>query len=404
MDARKAAYAVLLVLLVAGIVLSPLGALSARAQTPPAFPISVSPTTASPGQQVLVQGEWSSKTEGVSLRWDSVEGRQIGSVRPEDIGREDAFAVQATIPPNASPGAHKIIAYDAGLQLLSEADITVQGSALQAAYIHGADEKTTADYLAFLSARAQLSVQAIPVGQVAGADVSPFSLIIIGPDSGNMDTWGTAEARKAIAASGIPVLALGGGGSSFFGGMRLRTGWPNGVPVNTQAVAEGEGGQELFSHPYFLADMPDGTLLFPTDQPAVAIYSPKPLPGMLRVGQVPDDPAYFNIVQEKGRYLFWGYETPPTIEGLRVYSDELMVNAIWYLLQLRLNAGHPHPGGLPADAGHRLHGGRRDRAAGAHHLAGGLAQEQQQHDRHRAPAQRGPAGGRPQRPHHMGCG
>lgn len=100
------------------------------------------------------------------------------------------------------------------------------------AYVYRIDSTTASLFKTMLEGRG-FSVELILLSDARSADFSPFDLIIIADDTGDLQQWppgtpGSSPVADHIRNSGKPILGLGEGGYAFFGKHGLGIGWPNG--------------------------------------------------------------------------------------------------------------------------------------------------------------------------------
>jgi uncharacterized repeat protein (TIGR01451 family) len=111
------------------------------------------------------------------------------------------------------------------------APASAQGPAGNVAYVfYGNDAE--ANSFKILLESAAYTVQLVPLGSVLSTNFSPFDLILVANDSGNLDQWGTAGLTAAqvakITEPNKPIIGIGEGGYAFFGRLTLYPGWPHG--------------------------------------------------------------------------------------------------------------------------------------------------------------------------------
>jgi hypothetical protein len=186
------------------------------------------------------------------------------------------------------------------------------------------EDPFTAGSFAELLEQGGFSVDLAPVGAVPELFLPRYSLIVIGPETGNGAEWGTEDAAVAIINSEVPVLGVGDGGYAFFGQFGFGIGYPNGGHSTGTSIAWTNGSDAVWFRPYDIA-LPVGLLaLYTAPNPRVDILI-EMAPGATVLGYYDADPAYANLLVDGELYELWGFNAGP--EAMTDTGRELFVNA-----------------------------------------------------------------------------
>jgi hypothetical protein len=266
--------------------------------------------------------------DSVAVWWDYVgDGPLLGST---PLRADGSFALNVTIPPDAAAGNHEIIAdVNYGYEQASTT-FEVTRSTRSAAYIHDRDTDTAESFKGLLDANG-MATTLVPLAEVADTDLSPFDVILAGPDSGSFGSWGTLAALWSVARSGRPVLGLGEGGYALFGQFQLDIGYPHGAHGPENQVTVLNPAHPVYNVPNAIYVPPRlRTLtLYDAAVNAVTIYFPSPSEDVALLGREVGDQTHYTLLQERGRFLFWGYDGSPA--EMTAVGQDLLVNVLWYL-------------------------------------------------------------------------
>jgi len=170
------------------------------------------------------------------------------------------------------------------------------------------------------------SVDVRRVEEVAAMDVSPYSLYIIGEDTGRGTEWGNDGALERLMSGDKPVLGLNEGGYAYFGKLGLNIGVPYGAHGSGKQIDWNHPDASIWRYPYDLHPLPKGPLtLYASTVPTVDIYTDHEESVRLQVyGWRTADPRYANLITEKGRYTLWGFASSP--DAMTETGRQLFVN------------------------------------------------------------------------------
>jgi hypothetical protein len=195
--------------------------------------------------------------------------------------------------------------------------------------VYSTDPDTGAAFAELLDANG-ISTDLVPVEAVPGVDFRRYSLILIGPETGAADEWGTPEALTAIVNSEVPVLGIGEGGYAYFGQISLDIGWPNGGWSTGTSVDWENSGDDVWDMPYDIDLSPATLQLYSTDSTRVDILlGAEPLVHVL--GYKDGNHNYAEIVMEDDWRMLWGFESGPA--AMSDLGRQVFVNSAHRLLR-----------------------------------------------------------------------
>jgi hypothetical protein len=318
-----------------GLVYLTIAALLFAGQVQPAYStplegtLTVTPTSAAPGEKILVNGSIPGfgPTDYVSVWLDYVyDGRLLGSTQLREDG---SFSLAAILPPDADPGTHPIIAEVNKVPEMAETTIQVTEPKYSALFIYGEDLATAQEFEMLLDDHG-IRTTLVKVADLGGINLTQFNVILAGPDSGYRDVWGTILDIRRLNRSYKPVLGIGEGGYALFGKLGQEIGYPHGWHRDQQSLFMVDPRNPIFNSPY---PIPSGDTLqvytLPTD--TISINLQKPSERVATLGREVDDLYHYNLVGERGRYLFWGFGGGP--ELMTYYGKQLFINAVLAAIQ-----------------------------------------------------------------------
>ena len=204
----------------------------------------------------------------------------------------------------------------------------IQGASIKIAYIYSNDVSLANDFKTFLEANGY-TVDLVSMSQATTWDYNQYCLILIGSDTGYLDDWGDPDTVSAINNSGKPIIGLGEGGYAFFGKLGLTIGWPHGWHGSGTQIYVVDPSHRIFNWPNKIDIPPDKILNIYTSTRHVGIHLPSPPPDVVLLGRESYDTSHYILVQEKGRYLIWGFTKGPTM--MTQTGKDLFINIINWL-------------------------------------------------------------------------
>ncbi|NOZ28107.1 MAG: VWA domain-containing protein [Chloroflexi bacterium] len=199
----------------------------------------------------------------------------------------------------------------------------------RAAYIWREDLATAKAYKQLLESDAFV-VDLIPQGDAIFKTLwRRYSLIVIGPDTGEGREWGTQDMVNTLLEYRIPVLGVGEGGYAFFGKAQLTIGFPNGWHGGERRTLAVDAAHQVWHSPYAIP-LGKGRLAEVYEKTGhIGIYIPRPSKDITLIGREPGNETHYNIVQQAGRFLLWGFKAGPS--SMTEDGRHLFINIARYL-------------------------------------------------------------------------
>ena len=201
--------------------------------------------------------------------------------------------------------------------------------------IYQADSSWAEDYADMLTGT-DFDVSLLEINDVASANLSQTSLIVVDSRTGSGYEWGTPAAVAAIKNSGKPVLGLGFGGARLFGQMGLSINWGH-AWVNSDTTSTEKAATcvkimvpafEAFTTPTPFHIPPDWIVELYYQSGYIGEYAPELADSVLLLGREPVDTAHYTLTAE-GRCMLWGFTNSPTSMTPTGYS--LFINIVAYM-------------------------------------------------------------------------
>ena len=300
--------------------------------------ITLDPPSGPAGSQVVIQGQGFSNAGfgNIEIYWENRNSPFLIGTGPS-VKPDGTFTAVATIPPNGTAGSHSILAYDnypTGSQ--ASAPFNVVGDPRRAVYIYHNDQVTATQFKNLFEGRGMISTTLLPLGSATPENLAPYDLIIIGPDTGDTANWGTPDDVLWIKRSKKAILGLGEGGYALFGKMFLDVGYPyGGHTANMTQLYPASPAHPIYQTPYSGFGSP--VTVFGAATGGVEFYIQKAPARLSQLGQAesPKLSSYYNLLQQSGRFFFWGYNGSPVDNELTLQGQKLLVNILWHLLRYR---------------------------------------------------------------------
>jgi hypothetical protein len=197
----------------------------------------------------------------------------------------------------------------------------------RAAYIYDQDGGTAESYKKLLEANG-VGVDLLHMDQVRRTELLPYSLMIVGPDTGKLDKWGTQEVVEHIIKYQRPVLGLGEGGYAFFGRLQRNIGHPNGAHGTGNKVIRESLGDRFWHQPYeFEVEKERIWQLYTENSGRVEIFLGEKPSGLTVFGYNDTNTLYADLVMESGFYMLWGFQLGP--DSMTDDGRNLFVNVVY---------------------------------------------------------------------------
>jgi hypothetical protein len=197
------------------------------------------------------------------------------------------------------------------------------GEKIAFVYSGTTDSTTALQFKSFLDLRGYATTL-IPAASIVGTDFSAYQLIILGQNTGSMNSWQTTQAVSTISGSGKPVIGIGEGGYAYFGKLALHIGYPLGASGSGTDLRTNMSGHPVFTYP---------SPVFVTGDTVVTLFStavgnhPIYLPGtdslVTVIGRTGEAPDYASIAVQ-GSNAYYAHNATPgdmTAAGRDVFSN-----------------------------------------------------------------------------------
>ncbi|MFX1516792.1 MAG: hypothetical protein ACFFC6_10805 [Promethearchaeota archaeon] len=212
---------------------------------------------------------------------------------------------------------------------------TLPHSSPEIAYVYGSNMTHATLHQSFLESNG-FTTALINQSEITPGMFADFRLILIG----SFTHWsGETATAIEINNSRKPIIALGAGGSLFFGELpHLYTNWGHSwVVMGNSDIVVNDSSHPIFIQPNGIGV---GTHQLYTASRSVALYLPSPKEDINVLGRQATDPHHYHIVQEKSRYMLWGYYASP--EYMTQVGKELFINVIHYFSGPRVAYVHAY--------------------------------------------------------------
>ncbi len=194
-------------------------------------------------------------------------------------------------------------------------------------YVYSDDRETARDYERLIEANGSV-VDPTRVGDVPSVDLRKYSLVVIGPETGNLGDWGTDAALSHIVQYERPVMGLGEGGYAFFGKLKLNIGFANGAHGAEDTILVDSYGDRIWNYPYDIDLRERKTVkLYQEESKVVGIFVEERPSGVQIFGFDDDDQRYADLVLEGDWWMLWGFQDGP--ERMTQDGRDLFVNSLY---------------------------------------------------------------------------
>jgi Mg-chelatase subunit ChlD len=184
----------------------------------------------------------------------------------------------------------------------------------RAAYIWQDDLDTALDYAGLLE-RNDWIVDLVRLTEVATTDFGAYSLIVVGPETGEGPDFDDQAAAGALAQWPAPILGLGEGGAALFSDYNLNIGYGDTWFSNNNNVYPVAPSTSYWNHPYDIDTPRETTIrLYPDPLQEMGVHLPDPLKTVTRIAREANDASHYPVVREISgarEFVFWGYDLGP---------------------------------------------------------------------------------------------
>lgn len=198
----------------------------------------------------------------------------------------------------------------------------------RAVYIYETDFDTAYGFKALVE-DAGGSCDLLPMTEVQTADFSPYNVILIGHDTGDVTGWGGSGDAAAVEAANKPVLGIGRGGSYLFEDLGLNIGWMSCWTTDTDAIEVVDAALPVYNTPNDMSVVTDLTVSvhYALVSNSVAVYVPTP--GTVEVLCRQEGTTDHYLVAREDRFVLWGFNGSPAT--LTPAGADLFENVLEYI-------------------------------------------------------------------------
>jgi hypothetical protein len=244
-------------------------------------------------------------------------------------GRADDGWYAAAFTGADAPGGYAVKVVAWGTNNLSEEFVRYAQTGFnvryRAAYIWATDVDLAQDYQALMEGREWLPEKAdwlvdlVQVERVPETDLRPYSLLIVGPDTGRRYEWISPDIAGYLAQFSMPVLGLGDGGATLFDFYDLAIGYGQTWYSNNNEVYAVDPPSDFWHVPFEVGVSEEVPLVMLYGQPLteLGVYIPSPNRYLTPIAREVKDanhyPVAMQVVPElKNRtFVLWGYNLGP---------------------------------------------------------------------------------------------
>ncbi|MBK8048349.1 MAG: S8 family serine peptidase [Anaerolineales bacterium] len=291
----------------------------------------------------LSQGEKPLAAQSVQVRVYGPDGFVAAPMKLFDDGEhgdgEKGDAIYANwFEDGHQAGAYSVRGVASGVDTLGKPFTLLKNTGFhlmpRVVYIHKGDLDTADAYRDLIQAHG-IGVDQLEVGEVGQADLKPYSLVIVGPETGTLDQWGDGAALENIRRNKKPVLGLGEGGYAFFGKLGLAIGYANGAHGAGTSVLENLTADPIWHYPYDFSTAKNRIWkLYVEDSPRVDIFLGDQPAGVQPFGFYVSgssvDTRYSDITMQSGWYMLWSFQHGP--KQMTAEGRQLFVNTVYRTL------------------------------------------------------------------------
>ncbi|MCD6285594.1 MAG: hypothetical protein J7M39_06755, partial [Anaerolineae bacterium] len=196
----------------------------------------------------------------------------------------------------------------------------------QAVYIYNTDLTLAQQYKQLLDPNG-FDFDIIKVSSILAANFDDYRLILIGPDTGSGSSWGDNAGTQAqkLEDTGIPIVGLGKGGSSFFDELGYPIGWGHGWTGSGRDVYAMDTDDTVWNEPNDVS-IPGTHIvqLYNSNSNFVAIYYPNPIAGIIGIGRQSNNATHYQIIEKDVQRILWGFDAGP--QAMTATGKEVFVN------------------------------------------------------------------------------
>ncbi len=203
----------------------------------------------------------------------------------------------------------------------------------RAVYLWNEDLDTALAYEKLLEANGW-SVDLMTLSAVKTANLHPYSLIVVGPETGRYYDFDDPDAAGVLAQWDTPILGLGEGGAALFAELELFINYGQTWRSNNNQVYAVDPASDFWNEPFLIpvTERKPLVTLYPEPLMELGVYIPKPSLGVTPIARERKNTSHYPVVQEvrRGRkFALWGYNAGPP--AMSPDGRKLLVNLSYAL-------------------------------------------------------------------------
>jgi hypothetical protein len=223
----------------------------------------------------------------------------------------------------------RVSAAAAGLVLA--AATCVAADAPEIAYLYDTDTAAR-DAFGIMLWYAGFDVATVAMADVATHSFVPYSLIVVGLDTGVADSWGTPQAVANVVAARVPVVGLEMGGAAFFHQLGLYMSYGNCMGASSAGVVVEDPGHPLWSQPDPIPIAPDGSVeVYTAPSSGLLLFMDGAPTEVTCYGRAIGEPSHCGIASEQWSGPFvalWSMGDLP--DTMTAAGHDLFTNLAWF--------------------------------------------------------------------------
>lgn len=252
-------------------------------------------------------------------------------------GKPDDGLYANTLTNTTQPGGYTVKLVASGVNNFGETFVRYANVGFnvrpRAVYLWNEDRDTAVSYQGLLENHGW-AVDLMELKDVAKANLTPYSLIVAGPETGHMYDFDDKAAAATLAQWNIPILGLGEGGAALFSELDLFIDYGQTWFSTNNNVVAVDPGTVFWNEPLNIpVDRKNPIVqLYPKPLLELGVYIPTPVKGVTAIAREENNQTHYPVVAQvrNGRkFALWGYNAGP--RSMTMDGQKLLVNLSDYL-------------------------------------------------------------------------
>jgi hypothetical protein len=252
-------------------------------------------------------------------------------------GKADDGVYANNVTGISEPGGYTVKVAAAGMNNNGETFLRYASTGFnvrpRAAYIMQDGLDTALNYEALLEGRGGWSVDILTFPDVCKTNFDPYSLILIGPETGSDYDFDDPDVAGCLAQWFKPFIGLGEGGAALFDDFDLFTSYGQTWFSSNNNVYPVAPATAFWNEPFFI-DTREAPLvqLYPKPLLELGVYIPQAMKTVLPIAREEKDLDHYPVVLETRtgqEFVFWGYNAGP--QAMTEDGEKLLLNLAYYL-------------------------------------------------------------------------